>query len=223
MKGLERKSSFLSDATFESISESETSTAPSSLQTIIRAPYVIQHAGPYHPSAAPVNGHGNNHTNGHQKMTDSESEMLTSANNLRKVSEQLLNTSRTRNSISRPGSVALSSTPQMNYSRHPMAARSAQVVNNRTSQIPSNRPHSYAAGPQNTVGLPSVSNTPTTSTPKYSSQQQQQSPSSELYPESNGLLSTISQVIIFKQKSKSKNKSSPKIKDNNLLKAGMKS
>ena len=36
---LERKSSFLSDGTFESISESETSTAPSSLQTIVRAPY----------------------------------------------------------------------------------------------------------------------------------------------------------------------------------------
>ena len=36
---LERKSSFQSDGTFESISESETSTAPSSLQTIIRAPY----------------------------------------------------------------------------------------------------------------------------------------------------------------------------------------
>ena len=37
---LERKASFLSDGTFDSISESETSTAPSSLQTIVRAPYV---------------------------------------------------------------------------------------------------------------------------------------------------------------------------------------
>ena len=38
---LERKASFLSDGTFDSISESETSTAPSSLQTIVRAPYSL--------------------------------------------------------------------------------------------------------------------------------------------------------------------------------------
>ena len=39
--GLERRGSFLSDGTFESISESEASTAPSSLQTIVRAPYSL--------------------------------------------------------------------------------------------------------------------------------------------------------------------------------------
>ena len=81
---MERKSSFLSDGTFESISESETSTAPSSLQTIIRAPYVISNNNQYnphqnltehesHPSSPNVN----------IKSSESESEMLTSANNLR--------------------------------------------------------------------------------------------------------------------------------------------
>ena len=99
---LERKSSFLSDGTFESISESETSTAPSSLQTIIRAPYVLAKE--------------------EAKETADPAQLLSSATALRKVSEQLLNTSRTR------GSVAALSTPQMS-SRLPVAATSVNISN----------------------------------------------------------------------------------------------
>ena len=90
--------------------QSETSTAPSSLQTIIRAPYALSLADPGHLTQdSPLIGQH------HQppqpligqrqppaRSSESESEAaLTSANALRKVSEQLLNTSRTRNSISR--------------------------------------------------------------------------------------------------------------------------
>ena len=169
---LERKSSFLSDGTLESISESETSTAPSSLQTIIRAPYVLN------PPSQP------------------ESELLSSANNLRKVSEQILNTSRTRNSLaglSRPGSVALSPRP------------SSQQSNSSTPSGREHRPNSFA-GPPNTVGLPVASPAPnnqsnntdrdrdsTPSGPKFSSKLPKLSVN---YPESNGLLSTISQAAL---------------------------
>ena len=84
--------------------QSETSTAPSSLQTIIRAPYALSLAETGHVTQeSPLIGQKH-----HQPLpapgrsSESESEAaLTSANNLRKVSEQLLNTSRTRNSISR--------------------------------------------------------------------------------------------------------------------------
>ena len=55
-QALERKSSFMSDATMESISGSETSTAPSSLQTIVRAPVVNTNGNGYGGQT----GNGNN-------------------------------------------------------------------------------------------------------------------------------------------------------------------
>ena len=185
-QSLERKSSFLSDGTLESISESETSTAPSSLQTIIRAPYVLSQPG---------------------QPASSESEMLTSANNLRKVSEQLLNTSRTRSSVSgpsRPGSVALTARPgsQQSNSSTP-TVRTAGIPNSHTGR--ELRPNSFA-GPPNTVGLPvasPASNNPSSNSdrdtphsnsgPKFSSKLPKLSTN---YAESNGLLSTISQAAI---------------------------
>jgi hypothetical protein len=142
--GLERKASFLSDATFESISESETSTAPSSLQTIVRGPTAAALRGQYagmiseyeeedeeeeegtatesSPASSPLNQLPMRRpvpplleTVHSVQSTDNEGTSLSFANNLRKVSEQLLaNGGRTRSSFSgpsapasRPGSVAL--------------------------------------------------------------------------------------------------------------------
>lgn len=195
---LERKSSFLSDGTLESISESETSTAPSSLQTIIRAPYVLSQT-----SQTSIT------------QPNSESEMLTSANNLRKVSEQLLNTSRTRSSVSglsRPGSVALSGRPvsQQSNSSTPAgppasAGRTPGIPNTHTGK--ELRPNSFA-GPPNTVGLPvaspasnTTSSNPDRDPPSSSSGTKPSTKLAKLntsvsYPESNGLLSTISQAAI---------------------------
>ena len=215
---LERKASFLSDGTFESISESETSTAPSSLQTIIRAPYVISNNNHYnhniseadisHPSSPAIPS----------KTAESDSEILASANNLRKVSEQLLNTSRNRSSISRPGSVAMS-TPQS--SRLPISSSTASSSSSRpnsqqsnllltpstsrSSQLPNNshtgrelRPNSFA-GPPNTVGLP-VPTPPSSGANndqlKYQSKLPKLNQTPTNIPESNGLLSTISQAAI---------------------------
>ena len=124
---LERKSSFLSDGTFESISESETSTAPSSLQTIVRAPYansISQYAGMSEYDSSPESSSPTQVVeNIKEKPTSSvqtfETRSLTtdseigfsSANNLRKVSEQILSSSRSRTSLSlagsRPGSIAV--------------------------------------------------------------------------------------------------------------------
>ena len=195
---LERKSSFLSDGTLESISESETSTAPSSLQTIIRAPYVLSQTS--QTSQAGLTG---------LALPNSESEMLTSATNLRKVSEQLLNTSRTRSSVSglsRPGSVALSGRPvsQQSNSSTPQV-RTPGIPNTHTGR--ELRPNSFA-GPPNTVGLPVAS--PASNNQSSNPERDQSSSnngtkfSSKLaklntsvsYPESNGLLSTISQAAI---------------------------
>ena len=188
---LERKSSFLSDGTLESFCESETSTAPSSLQTIIRAPYVLSQ--PSQPA-------------------QTEPELLSSAHNLRKVSEQLLNTSRTRNSLS------VQSVPTPGLSRLPVSRPSSQQSNSSSplvrppgpSGIPNSqtgrehRPNSFAGTP-NTVGLPVAS-------PAGSSDLQPPAHSSNgskglhsklpklkvnsSYQELPGLLSTISQAAI---------------------------
>ena len=142
---LERKSSFLSDATFESISESETSTAPSSLQTIVRGPAALgqyagmiseyeeeetasespsppsNHQGPLPPPLRRLGPPLINTLVLQEAGPDSEN----FANNLRKVSEQLLaNNGRTRTSVSgpaggssRPGSVALLSPREQQQQR----------------------------------------------------------------------------------------------------------
>ena len=144
---LERKSSFLSDGTFESISESETSTAPSSLQTIVRAPYansISQYAGlseydsppesptppqdRLHDTSLLTNSANNKVQNG--QATESESG-LNSANNLRKVSEQLLSNGRTRSSLSGPSLTR----PSSNLSR-PSSVALASPLTNGISRIP---------------------------------------------------------------------------------------
>ena len=96
---LERKSSFMSE--MESISGSETSTAPSSLQTIIRAPVSTHPNGGNRGRSPPSNTTAEN---------NSETESVYNhANNLRKVSEQMLLGSRNNNrssfssSIPKPG------------------------------------------------------------------------------------------------------------------------
>ena len=199
---LERKSSFLSDGTLESICESETSTAPSSLQTIIRAPYVLSQ--PSQPA-------------------QTEPELLSSAHNLRKVSEQLLNTSRTRNSlsvsspaisrlpVSRPSSQqSNSSSPVVRPpgapgppgpSGPPGAPGAPGIPNSQTGR--EHRPNSFA-GPPNTVGLPVASPVPTSDSSCGSKSVLPHSAGSKLpkltlssnYQESPGLLSTISQAAI---------------------------
>eukprot|EP00090_Calanus_glacialis_P017436 TRINITY_DN2715_c0_g1_i4.p1 TRINITY_DN2715_c0_g1~~TRINITY_DN2715_c0_g1_i4.p1 ORF type:complete len:1218 (-),score=253.04 TRINITY_DN2715_c0_g1_i4:69-3722(-) len=144
---LERKSSFLSDGTFESISESETSTAPSSLQTIVRAPYansISQYAGlseydspPESPTPPHVHQHDtalltNTANNKVQNGQTGESESgLSSANNLRKVSEQLLTNGRTRSSLSGPSLTR----PSSNLSR-PSSVALASPLTNGISRIP---------------------------------------------------------------------------------------
>ena len=125
---LARQYSFQSDSTFESISESETSTAPSSLQTIVRAPY----ANPAQPYTGILEYNSSPESSSSAHMNDNDLERgkpgkipdlisspgttetdgeFTFANNLRKVSEQILIAGRKRTSISgsRPGSIAVSS------------------------------------------------------------------------------------------------------------------
>ena len=199
---LERKSSFLSDGTLETLEsfcESETSTAPSSLQTIIRAPYVLSQPS---QSAQPVN---------------SEPELLSSASNLRKVSEQLLNTSRTRNSLSvsspavaRGPPVSRPSSQQSNSSSPvvrppPVTQGTAGISNSQTGR--EHRPNSFA-GPPNTVGLPVPVASPVASSErevvtalanngaKFSSSKLPKLKVNSNYQESPGLLSTISQAAI---------------------------
>merc|ERR1719483_219259 len=144
---LERQSSFLSDGTFESISESETSTAPSSLQTIVRAPYansINLYAGLSEydsPTESPTPP--NNYQHGsylptksenikvlNRQASETESE-LSSANNLRKVSEQLLANGRTRSSLSGPSLTR----PVSNLSR-PSSVAIASPMTNGVSRIP---------------------------------------------------------------------------------------
>lgn len=194
---LERKASFLSDGTFESISESETSTAPSSLQTIVRAPYansISQYAGlseydspPESPSPPHLPLHevtpvtNNKVQNG--RTGESESG-FSSANNLRKVSEQLLSNGRTRSSLSgpsltrpssnlsRPSSVALASPLTNGVSRIPGPASIGQSSSGSSSgsrpssqqshvyPSPSPRPSSqlgYASTPQSRIPQPPTS------------------------------------------------------------------
>lgn len=125
---LARQYSFQSDSTFESISESETSTAPSSLQTIVRAPY----ANPTQPYTGILEYNSSPESSSSAHMNDNDLERgkpgkipdlvsspgttetegeFTFANNLRKVSEQILTAGRKRTSMSgsRPGSIAVSS------------------------------------------------------------------------------------------------------------------
>ena len=97
-QALERKASFLSDGTFDSISESEASTAPSSLQTIVRAPYSIGGLSQY---GALSECDSDEESQGTPAPPEQGSH-LSSASALRKVSEQLLSTSRTRASLSAP-------------------------------------------------------------------------------------------------------------------------
>ena len=143
---LERQSSFLSDGTFESISESETSTALSSLQTIVRAPYansLSEYAGlseydspPESPTPPHVHQHDaaaltNTANNKVQNGQTGEKSGLSSANNLRKVSEQLLTNGRTRSSLSGPSLTR----PSANLSR-PSSVALASPFTNGISRIP---------------------------------------------------------------------------------------
>ena len=147
---LERKSSFMSE--MESISGSETSTAPSSLQTIIRAPVssVQQQHVPHHPQQQhqqpPPPPPPTSATTGNNSETES---VYNHANNLRKVSEQMLlggggGVSGGSNSTNRNRSSFSSSIP-----------KPGTFKNVAGSEM---RPSSYA-GPQNTIGLPVLSPT----------------------------------------------------------------
>ena len=136
---LERKSSFLSDGTFESISESETSTAPSSLQTIVRAPYansISQYNGFSEYESSPESPTPVKRQDTSNKILPSEETSeseagFSSANNLRKVSEQLLSNGRTRSSLSGP---SLSRQPQ--NSTRPNSLALVSPVTNGVSKIP---------------------------------------------------------------------------------------
>jgi Leucine-rich repeat (LRR) protein len=137
-QNLERKSSFMSDATLESISAgSETSTAPSSLQTIV--------------SRAPINNNNNNNntngnngsnhgTEGGNSETDS---VYNHANNLRKVSEQMLF-----------GAGSARSRASFTGIPRPNSTKPSPLISNVAGS--EMRPSSYA-GPHNTVGLPVLS------------------------------------------------------------------
>ena len=153
LQALERKSSFMSDATMESISGSETSTAPSSLQTIVRAPVVTS-----------TNHHGSNMVlpqlkntttnNNNAETSNSETESVYNhANNLRKVSEKMLlgnvvpqqqQQHQQQNSRNRS---SLTGIPRLN--------NKALINNIAGSEM---RPSSYA-GPHHTIGLPVMSPT----------------------------------------------------------------
>ena len=155
---LERKSSFTSDATMESISGSvsgsETSTAPSSLQTIVRAPA----STPLMASMLASKGNGmpkmnnNNITDANNSETES---VYNHANNLRKVSEKMLLQGSGSNGGSGSGSnigsgsvrnrSSLTSIPRLN--------NKALINNIAGSEM---RPSSYA-GPHHTIGLPVLS------------------------------------------------------------------
>ena len=185
--GLERKSSFLSDGTFESISESETSTAPSSLQTIVRAPYansLSHYAGmseynSSNESSSPVQVIENDGgVKGKLRSFETTSQAteseagFSSANNLRKVSEQILTSSRTRSSLassSRPGSIAvavgsprdpttsLKIPPPAGSTGHSSSSGSDSRPGSQLSLVLSgSRPSSRAGHPSRIPGLPSV-------------------------------------------------------------------
>lgn len=163
----------------ESVSESETtSTAPSSLQTVLRGPGVrgsyshvvseteTDHSPPATPTLAErfrgapsgIAPLSKEHLLKMEKSeprspgleSDAES-MQNHAQKLRKVSEQLLGggASRTRMSFTGVPSPVSTKIPLMSPSGD------APLVNVAGSSL---RPSSYA-GPQNTVGLPSVLNT----------------------------------------------------------------
>ena len=156
--GLERKSSFLSDATFESISESETSTAPSSLQTIVRAPYVTSNSAQYSGISEYYSSSESSSSlleskevkdnmvpnfdmfeTSSQATTDSEL-VFSSASKLRKVSEQLLNVSRSRTSVSGTNNIIA-----------PLTGSTVASSNSSDS-----RPGSIAAAPLPAAGSPRV-------------------------------------------------------------------
>ena len=154
----------MSDATMESISGSETSTAPSSLQTIVRAPVSGNGAGNgsnlsnimLGVSLKPPKPMTNNNNNNAEASSNSETESVYNhANNLRKVSEKMLlgnsaqqqqqqQNSRNRSSLTGIPS-SITGIPRLN--------NKALINNIAGSEM---RPSSYA-GPHHTIGLPVLS------------------------------------------------------------------
>ena len=141
---LERKSSFMSDS-----AGSETSTAPSSLQTIIKGPTAASTMATIAKSSF-------------SEASNSETEsMYNHANNLRKVSEQMLlgnsGSARSRSSFSskhETGSgIPLPRAKQLPSPMINNSSSSNTIKNIAGSEM---RPSSYA-GPQNTIGLPVMS------------------------------------------------------------------
>ena len=149
---LERKSSFMSE--MESISGSETSTAPSSLQTIIRAPVSSvqqqQHI-PHHPQQQhqqpPPPPTPTSTTTGYNSGTES---VYNHANNLRKVSEQML--------LGGGGGGSGGSGSSSNRNRSSLSSSIPKPGTFKNVAGSEMRPSSYA-GPQNTIGLPVLSPT----------------------------------------------------------------
>lgn len=144
IKGLERKSSFMSSdsSNLDSISESETSTAPSSLQTIVRAPMSHHDSSDILPSdISPPSTPLDNA----KKNSDSE---LSHASNLRKVSEQLLlgNQHHPRSRQSFTG-IPVMAKPGSNKTDLVQIKLASNLAGSEL------RPSSYA-GPPNTLGLP---------------------------------------------------------------------
>lgn len=155
----------MSDATMESISGSETSTAPSSLQTIVRAPVSGNGAGNGNGSnlsnimlgvsLKPPKPMTNNNNNAEASSNSETESVYNHANNLRKVSEKMLlgnsvqqqqqqQNSRNRSSLTGIPS-SITGIPRLN--------NKALINNIAGSEM---RPSSYA-GPHHTIGLPVLS------------------------------------------------------------------
>ena len=147
----------------ESISGSETSTAPSSLQTIVRAPVSGNGAGNgsnlsnimLGVSLKPPKPMTNNNNNAEASSNSETESVYNHANNLRKVSEKMLlgnsaqqqqqqQNSRNRSSLTGIPS-SITGIPRLN--------NKALINNIAGSEM---RPSSYA-GPHHTIGLPVLS------------------------------------------------------------------
>jgi hypothetical protein len=169
----------MSDATMESISGSETSTAPSSLQTIVRAPIQNQP-----PPASTV-----------EASNSSETESVYNhANNLRKVSEKMLlsNVNNSRNRGSLTGIPRLNKSLTANIAGTEMRP-SSYAGPHHTIGLPVMSPNARL----NTT-LPTASATSTLERPRNVDKKSPPPaiPVLNLRPKNNGLLSTIEQAAM---------------------------